>query len=61
VRGIATIAEISCYLGRASSTLSQGISLYRERYPELFKLDALREVMPTASLNYEMTTDRSLQ
>lgn len=61
VRGVASIAEISCYLGRASSTLSQGISLYRERYPDLFQLDALAELSPNASPYFALTTDQSLQ
>jgi hypothetical protein len=61
VRGVASVAEISCYLGRASSTLSQGISLYRERYPELFQLDALGEVTPNASPSLVLTEDQSLQ
>jgi putative transposase len=46
VRGIATLAEISRYLGRVSSTLSKTITSYRKRQPDLFKLDALSHMMP---------------
>jgi hypothetical protein len=60
-RGAATTAEISFYLGRAPSTLSQGISLYRERHPELFKLDVFGEVASNAALNYATKGQRSLQ
>jgi len=58
VRGVATIAEMSRYLGRASSTLSQGISLYRERFPALFQVDALKEVAVDASPNRAAAADR---
>jgi putative transposase len=48
VRGIATLAEISRYLGRVSSTLSKTITSYRKRQPELFKLDAFTHLLPLA-------------
>lgn len=48
VRGIATLAEISRYLGRVSSTLSKTITSYRKRQPDLFKLDALTHLVPLA-------------
>jgi REP element-mobilizing transposase RayT len=57
VRGVATIAEISRYLGRASSTLSQGVSLYRERFPDLFKRDALDGVARNASSKHAAEAD----
>lgn len=60
-QGAATTAEISCYLGRAPSTLAQGISLYRERHPELFKLEAFREITSNASPAHAMKSERSLQ
>lgn len=60
VRGVATIAEISRYLGRASSTLSQGVCLYRELHPELFELDALSGLVSHATLGHATASDDDL-
>ena len=59
VRGIATLAEISRYLGRVSSTLSKTITSYRKRQPDLFKLDALTHLMPIAPLGHHSMGDDS--
>jgi putative transposase len=45
-RGIATLADVSRRLVRDSSTLSIGMDRYRQRRPELFRLDAMRHVAP---------------
>jgi hypothetical protein len=57
VRGIATLAEISRYLGRVSSTLSKTITSYRKRQPELFKLDAFTHLLPLTPSGYDMSAD----
>jgi REP element-mobilizing transposase RayT len=57
VRGIATLAEISRYLGRVSSTLSKTITSYRKRQPDLFKLDALTHLVPLAPSTHFAATD----
>jgi putative transposase len=54
VRGIATLAEISRYLGRVSSTLSKTITSYRKRQPDLFKLDALTHLVPLAASSHSV-------
>jgi REP element-mobilizing transposase RayT len=57
VRGIATLAEISRYLGRVSSTLSKTITSYRKRQPDLFKLDALTHLVPLAPSTHFSAAD----
>ncbi|MBL8271004.1 transposase [Steroidobacter sp.] len=57
VRGIATLAEISRYLGRVSSTLSKTITSYRKRQPDLFKLDAFTHLLPLAPSSYEVLAE----
>jgi hypothetical protein len=57
VRGIATLAEISRYLGRVSSTLSKTITSYRKRQPDLFKLDAFTHLLPLTPSGYDMSAD----
>lgn len=57
VRGIATLAEISRYLGRVSSTLSKTITSYRKRQPELFKLDAFTHLLPLGPSSHASEAD----
>jgi hypothetical protein len=57
VRGIATLAEISRYLGRVSSTLSKTITSYRKRQPELFTLDTLTHLVPIAPSHHAAAVD----
>lgn len=57
VRGIATLAEISRYLGRVSSTLSKTITSYRKRQPDLFKLDAFTHLLPLGPGSQALGTD----
>lgn len=61
VRGIATLAEISRYLGRVSSTLSKTITSYRKRQPDLFKLDAFTHLLPLTPSGFDMSTDEELE
>lgn len=57
VRGIATLAEISRYLGRVSSTLSKTITSYRKRQPDLFKLDAFTHLLPLTPSGYDVSSE----
>lgn len=57
VRGIATLAEISRYLGRVSSTLSKTITSYRKRQPELFNLNAFTHLVPIVSSHRAAMSD----
>lgn len=61
VRGIATLAEISRYLGRVSSTLSKTITSYRKRQPELFKLDAFTHLLPIAPPSHPTASDEGFR
>lgn len=61
VRGIATLAEISRYLGRVSSTLSKTITSYRKRQPDLFKLDALSHMMPIGLGGHPVSSEDFLE
>lgn len=50
-RGVATLSEVARHLRRDPSTLSMAVSRYRVRRPELFRLTALHDVVPLASLS----------
>lgn len=49
-RGVATLSEVARYLRRDPSTLSMAISRYRVRRPELFKITAMHDISPLATV-----------
>ena len=47
-RRIASLAQVSAYLGRDPSTLSKAIIRHRRQHPRLFRLDAFSHMLPLA-------------